>query len=85
MFELNNAPDSICLIDVREKYEYEDFNIGGINIPLYELIDRVTEIPETNTLVFCCSSNQRSKLAVEIITPYFKSNILYLKDGVLAI
>ena len=85
MFELNNAPDCICLIDVREEYEYEDFNIGGINIPLYELIDRVTEIPETNTLVFCCSSNQRSKLAVAIITPYTKSNILYLKDGVLAI
>ncbi|MET4080443.1 molybdopterin/thiamine biosynthesis adenylyltransferase/rhodanese-related sulfurtransferase [Pedobacter sp. UYP30] len=82
--QLQNEPTTICLVDVREEYEFEDFNIGGINIPLYELVERIKEIPLGKTLVFCCQSSQRSKLALKLINPHYKGEILYLKDGVLA-
>lgn len=82
---LKENPENICLIDVREEYEFEDFNIGGLNIPLYELIDRLSEIPKERALVFCCTSSQRSKLAIELIKPYNIPNVFYLKDGVLSV
>jgi molybdopterin/thiamine biosynthesis adenylyltransferase/rhodanese-related sulfurtransferase len=85
MHQLNQISTDIYLIDVREEYEYQDFNIGGVNIPLYELLERKDEIPLYKTLVFCCQSSQRSKLAVKIIKPHYEGEILYLKDGVLAI
>ncbi len=81
---LNQEPNNICLVDVREEYEYQDFNIGGINIPLYELISRIKEIPLNKTLVFCCQSSNRSKLAAKLVKPYYEGEILYLKDGVLS-
>ncbi|MFC5283859.1 molybdopterin-synthase adenylyltransferase MoeB [Pedobacter alpinus] len=82
--QLNQEPSNICLIDVREEYEYQDFNIGGINIPLYELKERLAEIPLGKILVFCCQSSQRSKLAAKLVKPLYEGSILYLKDGVLA-
>lgn len=81
---LRENPNDYFLIDVRENYEFEDFNIGGVNIPIYELLERLTEIPENRVLVFCCQSSQRSKMAIEIIKPYYKGNMLYLINGVLA-
>ena len=84
MHRLNQISTDIYLIDVREEYEYQDFNIGGVNIPLYELVERKDEIPLYKTLVFCCQSSQRSKLATKIIKPHYEGEVLYLKDGVLA-
>ena len=42
------------LIDVREAYEYEEYNIGGINIPLYMLNSHLTELSGHQKIVFCC-------------------------------
>lgn len=81
---LQLEPDTVILIDVREEYEFEDFNIGGTNIPLYELQQRLAEIPQHKTLVFCCQTSQRSQLAIKLLEPHYKGSLLYLKDGVLA-
>ncbi|MOA12033.1 putative adenylyltransferase/sulfurtransferase MoeZ [compost metagenome] len=55
------------LIDVRETYEFEENNIGGINIPLYELNNRLDEISLHKGIVFCCSSGKRSKIAIQLL------------------
>lgn len=55
------------LIDVREEYEFEEYNIGGINIPVYELQDRFDEIPAADKFVFCCTTGYRSKIAAGLI------------------
>lgn len=59
--------EDFLLIDVREAYEYEESNIGGINIPLYELADRLTEIPAVQRLVFYCTIGYRSKIAANLV------------------
>jgi adenylyltransferase/sulfurtransferase len=77
----NNKADEVCLVDVRENYEFEDHNIGGVNIPLYELQDRIRELPEDMTIVFYCETGQRSKMAVELLKDIFKAKVYSLKGG----
>jgi len=61
-----NRYEDFLLIDVREAYEYEESNIGGLNVPLYELADRLTEIPAAQRLVFYCTTGYRSKIAINL-------------------
>lgn len=50
---------NINLIDVREEYEHEEFNIGGINIPSDELEEE--QINKDKPTVLYCASGIRSK------------------------
>ena len=78
---LAKNPDEIYLIDVRETYEFDDYNIGGINIPLYELQESVDIVPVDKKLVFVCQSGQRSKMAMQLMEPYIKNEKYSLKNG----
>ncbi|HMG07897.1 MAG TPA: HesA/MoeB/ThiF family protein [Mucilaginibacter sp.] len=75
-------PDEIYLVDVREEYEYDDFNIGGINIPLYALNEQVNRLPINKKLVFCCQTGQRSKMAVYLLKPVYKGEMYSVRNGV---
>lgn len=78
----NNKADEVYLVDVRENYEFEDHNIGGVNIPLYELQDRISELPADMTIVFYCQTGQRSKIAVQIVNKIFKAKVYSLQNGI---
>jgi len=75
-------PDEIYLVDVREEYEYDDFNIGGINIPLYALNEQVNRLPINKKLVFCCQTGQRSKMAIYLLKPFYKGEMYSVRNGV---
>ncbi len=79
---LENTPEEVCLIDVREEYEFDDYNIGGINISFDELVDKAASLPKNKKIVFCCRSGQRSKMAVELLKPVFEGEIYNLKNGI---
>ncbi|MGN6180559.1 MAG: molybdopterin-synthase adenylyltransferase MoeB [Mucilaginibacter sp.] len=80
---VDDNPDEICLVDVREAYEFEDFNIGGINIPLFELLQRTEEIPkDKKKVVFYCLTGQRSKQAVHLSRSFLTAETYSLKDGI---
>lgn len=83
MLLLEQVPDEIHLIDVREDYEYEDYNIGGVNIPLYELSVRLDLIPKDKKIVFCCQTGHRSKMAIRIVKPFFEGELYSVKNGIL--
>lgn len=73
------------LFDVRTEEEYGKFNIGGKNIPLDELNNRISELPLDKSLVFYCRSGARSAQAVrQILNFYPKANITSLDGGILA-
>lgn len=55
------------LIDVREADEFEEYNIGGINIPLYRLNGHLTELSQHQKIVFCCSAGKRSRMAIQLL------------------
>lgn len=80
---LNNGQYQI--IDVREPYEFEDFNIGGINIPLDNVLSSVDQIDVAKDVVFCCQSGNRSKAMVMALERKFKlTNLWTLEGGVAA-
>lgn len=69
------------LIDVREPYEYEEQNIGGINIPVYGLAAHIAELQQHEILVFYCSSGTRSKIAINLLRTDFKGKMYALIDA----
>ena len=74
--------DKVYLVDVREDYEFEDYNIGGVNIPLYELKDHINTVPKDKKLVFICQSGQRSKMAAKLVRTHFEGEIFSVKNGI---
>lgn len=79
---LAQNPEEICIIDVRETYEFDEYNIGGINIPLYELQESTDGIPTHKKLVFICQTGQRSKIALQLMEPYLKNEKHSLRNGI---
>ncbi|WP_245542301.1 FAD-dependent oxidoreductase [Psychromonas hadalis] len=54
-----------CIVDVREKDEFEESHIkGAINLPLSEIRQRTDELPKDKPLYLHCRSGQRSYNAV---------------------
>lgn len=80
---LSESPSEFYLVDVRENYEFEDYNIGGINIPLYELKEHIPLLPADKKLVFCCQTGQRSKMAIRLLKPFYKGAMYSLKNGII--
>lgn len=66
------------LVDLREAYEYEEYNIGGINIPLYSLNDHLDELSRYQRIVCCCSSGKRSKIAMHLLKDSFDGSLFSL-------
>jgi len=75
---LSESPDEIFLIDVREDYEHEEGNIGGVNISLYELTASLETIPKNKKLVCYCQTGQRSKMAVQLLEEAYKGEVYSL-------
>lgn len=75
--------DSYILIDIRERYQFEDYNIGGINIPMAEVLNEIENIKYKN-IVFCCDNNTKSKALATILAKKYKNlNIFSLENGIL--
>ncbi|SDL04607.1 adenylyltransferase and sulfurtransferase [Pedobacter sp. ok626] len=66
------------LIDLREAYEYEEYNIGGLNIPLYSLNDHLDKLSTNQRIVCCCASGKRSKIAMHLLKDRFDIAIFSL-------
>jgi sulfur-carrier protein adenylyltransferase/sulfurtransferase len=78
---LETNADEVFLIDVRESYEHEDGNIGGTNLPLYELRESLAVIPKNKKVVCYCQTGQRSKMAVQLLAGVYKGEVYSLKNG----
>ncbi len=88
--ELNQklkSGDKIILVDVREGYEHEEFNIGGVNIPLGEIPEHPEKIRALGDgdIVLYCRSGNRSGMAQKILAVQHDiHNTINLKGGVIA-
>jgi rhodanese-related sulfurtransferase len=61
--------EKLHIIDVREEYEFDEFNIGATLIPLGELADRLDEIEawKNQEIILHCRSGARSGRAKEYL------------------
>lgn len=83
--KLDNKEDFV-LIDVREPYEYDEFNLKGKLIPLGDLMPALAEMEDLKEkeIVVHCRSGKRSAMAQHIMQQAGFSNVANLKGGVLA-
>lgn len=80
---LEKSAGETYLVDVREAHEFEEYNIGGTNIPLHKLNDHIKELPQNKKLIFCCQTGQRSKMAIRFLSPIFNGEMYSLKNGLI--
>lgn len=79
--ELLKDPGSFQLIDVREDYEYEAGNLGGIHIPLANLENALDLIEKGKPAVVHCQSGQRSAKAVNLLLDLGYEEVYNLAGG----
>jgi len=72
------------LIDIREEWERDLYNIGGLHIALGELIARMNEIPKDKEVVLYCEKGIRSVLAIQRLENSGFHNLVNLSGGMKA-
>lgn len=77
--------EEVNIIDVREPYEHEEFNIGGVLIPLGSLPSRINELPQNKEIeiITYCRSGGRSGMAKQFLEQHGYSNVRNLIGGML--
>ena len=89
VIELKNRLDnneSLNLLDVREGFEVEEFNIGGKHIPLGELPHKVSELDnlKSEEIIVYCRSGNRSGQAKMFLQDAGFNNVKNLTGGMMA-
>lgn len=69
------------LIDVREGWEHETYNIGGTLIPMGELPGRIKEIPTDKEVIVYCEKGIRSVIAIQRLEAAGFTNLINLSGG----
>jgi rhodanese-related sulfurtransferase len=81
-----DAGEEIVLIDVREPYEHQEFNIGGTLIPMGSVPNALEELEphKDDEIVLYCRSGNRSGMAQQFLVQQGFKNVLNLTGGMLA-
>lgn len=80
-----DAGEDFLLVDVREPFEYEEFNIGAKLIPLAEVPSRIEEFgAQDRPIVVHCRSGKRSAQAQAYLMSQGYTDVTNLSGGMLA-
>ncbi|NJO86724.1 MAG: rhodanese-like domain-containing protein [Lewinella sp.] len=80
------AEEHPLLLDVREGYERDEFNIGGLHIPLGEIganLDQLVAHRQSEIVVYC-RSGKRSAMAKSLLEQAGFTQVRNLEGGMLA-
>lgn len=70
------------LIDVREPFEHETFNIGGTNIPLAALANGIGDTPADQVIVLYCAKGIRSVIGMQKLAARGYTQLYHLSGGI---
>ena len=70
------------LLDVREPFEAEIANLGGVLIPLGDLPARINELDSTRETIVYCHHGNRSRYAAEFLQRQGFGNVKNLTGGI---
>ena len=77
-----DSGEDFQLIDVREPYEHNEFNIGGELIPLNEINQHIDTIATNKPVIIYCRKGIRSQLAIQRLQEKFPfTNLINLIGG----
>ena len=80
------STEDYILIDVREPYEHEEFNIGGRNLPMGDIMNWLPEFNtngQTHAILYCKSGN-RSMMVTAFLKYKGIANVSSLSGGLKA-
>lgn len=82
ILDIKHIPSHI-IVDIREREEFLDQNIGGINIPAHEITSRISEISQVENLIIVCSNGLRSSIMARVINKKIPTaNVYHLTEGI---
>ena len=78
--------EPFVFIDVREPWEYEEFNLGAQLIPINTLVNTMYELEDhkDDLIVLHCRTGSWSAMAQGLLLANGFKNVLNLKGGVMA-
>jgi len=77
-----DSAEDFQLIDVREPYEHEEFNIGGELIPMNEITQHIDKITTGKPVILYCRKGIRSQIAIQRLQEKFPfTNLVNLIGG----
>ena len=80
-----DAKENIQIIDVREPYEAEICEIGGLLIPMGDVMENADKIKKDIPVIVHCRSGKRSATVINALeTQFGYTNLYNLKGGILA-
>jgi rhodanese-related sulfurtransferase len=71
------------LIDIREQYEVETCCIGGLHIPMAEIVGHISEIRRDVPVIIHCKSGRRSEAVVAHLNRLGYDNVSSLEGGII--
>ncbi|MEZ0483348.1 rhodanese-like domain-containing protein [Fibrella aquatica] len=81
---LREQPNAV-VVDVRDDWEFEEFNLGGLNIPLADIRTRRAELLPHNPIIVICTNGVRSRVAAKDLlrqSEFAKKTIYHLHGGI---
>jgi rhodanese-related sulfurtransferase len=73
--------ENFQLIDIREEYEFEDYNLGGTNIPMDNIFNSLDQIATDKEVIFICNSGKRSAAIIHTLKRKLQLEKLYSVSG----
>lgn len=73
--------DNFVLIDVRTEEERTCYHIGGIHLPLEEVLQRNNKIDFSKEVVFYCEKGIRSLIAIQRLEEKYVDTLFYNLQG----
>jgi rhodanese-related sulfurtransferase len=80
------AGEKFVFIDVREPWEYEEFNLGAQLIPVGTIMNAIPDLEDhkNDEIVLHCRSGARSGMAQQLLMASGFTKVYNVKGGVLA-
>ena len=79
-----SASEKITILDVREEWEYEEVNIGAMNMPLASIPERMDEIKNLKheEVIVHCRTGMRSEKAQKYLSQNGFTHVVNLQGGI---
>lgn len=82
--QMMDNKEDFQLIDVRESYEVEICTLGGVHIPMGNIINEADKIKKDVPVIVHCRSGKRSANVIQALESKGFNNLYNLEGGILA-
>ena len=79
--EFKDQLESLHLLDIRTKRERDDFDLGGIHIPLDYLVDQLSILDSDIPYTIICYNGTQSALAYRLLVAKGFQHVQHLQGG----